>query len=420
MKHIAIIPNYSGITDMIKDGEIAPNFLVKSENDQKVYFSNAEGLRLVVDSGNTYNMYAVGSNSFEADFSSSDGFSFRILDAGNQYLTADFDWNAEAMEGATVISQDSGSSQNENHFVLSWAYGDTSWQVIYDPVNNLVQVTGSYTLTDEEACDYHGGTWDPVNQECVMPTCEEQGLCGDDPYDCHECTCEESYTDPASICDCEGKYWYDDECHDEPDPCEGMSQEECECVQQGGTWEGSECTYPEPDPCEGMEEAISECEQGGGSWDYGTCMCNEPVPDPCEGYASQEECECVQQGGSWEGSDGAEECVMPPDPCVEDPCSCDPNPDECYCIQQGGEWDGENCTMPSDEDPCEEYEEGSQEKCECQGRFWYDDGCHDEPEPEPSDPCDEFEPGSDEQWECQCIQQGGSWEGSECVMPSGE
>ena len=344
MKHIAIIPNYSGVTDMISDGQLSPNFLVKSENDQKVYFSNAAGLRLVVDSGNTYNMYSVGADSFEADFSSTSGFSFRILGADNQYLTANFDWDAEAMEGGTVISQDSGSTQNENHFVLSWGYGDTSWQVVYDSVNNLVQVTGSYTLTDEEACTYHGGTWDPVNQECVMPTCEEQGLCGDDPYNCHECSCQEQFSDPADVCACEGGYFWDGECHDEPEP------------------------VPEP-TCE--EQGL--CDDG-----EGNCV---DCPGPCDEYEpgsdEQLECECIQQGGSWEGS----ECVMP--------------------------------------QTCEDmYEEGTQELCECQGKFWYDDECHNELEPE--NPCEEYDEGSPSREECECIQQGGSWEGSDCVMPSDE
>lgn len=370
MKHIDIIQNYSGVTEMIANGQLSPNFLVKSENDQKVYFSNAAGLRLVVDSGNTYNMYAVGSNSFEADFSSTSGFSFRILDADNQYLTTTFDWNAEAMEWATVISQDSGSSQNENHFVLSWAYGDTSWQVIYDSVNNIVQVTGSYTLTDEEACTYHGGTWDPVNQECVMPTCEEQGLCGDDPYDCHECTCQEQFSDPVDVCACEGGYFWDGECHEEPepeDPCAGYeTQEECECVQQGGSWEGSECVMPSepaegtceeqglcddgeggcvpcPDPCDEYEEGTQEkCECQGGTWDGENCN----FDDPC-GDASPEECECIQQGGTWDGSHGSSEgtCNLPAD----DPCADAEDPAACECEQQGGTWDGSTCNMPSDE-----------------------------------------------------------------------
>lgn len=57
-------------------------------------------------------------------------------------------------------------------------------------------------------------------------------------------------------------------------------------------------------------------------------------PDP--------ECECIQEGGTWDGSECHHE-EPPVDPCIEDPCSCDPNPDECYCIQNGGTWDGSEC-----------------------------------------------------------------------------
>ena len=35
-------------------------------------------------------------------------------------------------------------------------------------------------------------------------------------------------------------------------------------------------------------------------------------------------------------------------------------------------------------DPCANLPGGSQEECECQGRYWYADDCHDEP-----DPCEE-------------------------------
>lgn len=32
-------------------------------------------------------------------------------------------------------------------------------------------------------------------------------------------------------------------------------------------------------------------------------------------------------------------------------------------------------------DPCAEYEEGTQERCECEGKYWWDNSCHDEPKP---------------------------------------
>ena len=57
-------------------------------------------------------------------------------------------------------------------------------------------------------------------------------------------------------------------------------------------------------------------------------------------------------------------------------------------------------------DPCEEYEEGTQERCECEGRYWWGGECHDEPE----DPCDMYDEGTLEKCECQ----GKYWWGGEC------
>ena len=168
-------------------------------------------------------------------------------------------------------------------------------------------------------------------------SCEERGFCGDDPTDCHECSCQEQFSDPVDVCTCEGRYFWDGECHDEPepaDPCGGYeTQEECECVQQGGSWEGSECVMP-PQTCE--EQGL--CDDG-----EGNCVaCEEDCGD-----ASPEECECIQQGGTWDGSHGSSEgtCNLPSD----DPCAEYGSQEECDCVSQGGTWDGSECHMPSDE-----------------------------------------------------------------------
>ena len=56
-------------------------------------------------------------------------------------------------------------------------------------------------------------------------------------------------------------------------------------------------------------------------------------------------------------------------------------------------------------DPCAEYEEGTQERCECEGKYWWDNSCHDEPEP---GPCE----GLTGESLCNC--QGRYWWGGEC------
>ena len=76
---------------------------------------------------------------------------------------------------------------------------------------------------------------------------------------------------------------------------------------------------------------------------------------------------------------------------------------EVSCSLEGGDCD--------DYVDCRWAEEG-QEKCTCEGRYWWGDDCHDEPEPEPSesDPCSDYEEGSQEKCECE----GRYWWGDEC------
>lgn len=141
---------------------------------------------------------------------------------------------------------------------------------------------------------------------CYPCTCGDFYMCGDYP-DCHECTCEEQYEEGTQeLCECQGKYWYDDECHEPEDPCaecvsQDDSQECCECA--GGTWEDDgegnySCVFPQ-DNCDW--------------WDR-------------NGYSSYEDCMCQNFGTD----------------CEEEGCNGDP---ECECNEQGGTWDGENCNF---------------------------------------------------------------------------
>lgn len=315
MKHIAIIPNYSGITDMVKSGEIAPNFLVKSENDQKVHFSNAAGYQILTSDGDVYNMYINNQNQLEADITFSGGFSFQLLKDGDQ-VTADISIGAIAYCEADIDYSESHTGVT--NFEFSWPYGDTSWQINYFPEYNLVQADGRYTLTEQECCEYRGGTWDPETCECGQEDpcaeyesqeeceCAQQGgtwegsecvMPSDDPCD-GDPECECNNTDGYH-------FWEDNTCHDCVEEWEELgysSPEDCACDKRGE--DSGVC--PEPDPCAGMEQDISDCEGRGGTWDYANCFCIEPEDQPCGG---DPECECEQQGGTWSGS----ECQMPSD-----------------------------------------------------------------------------------------------------------
>ena len=239
---------------------------------------------------------------------------------------------------------------------------------IYANISDVQDALNAGTLENPYVATVQGNLdYNTIEQQ----TCAERGLCGDDPYNCHECSCEEQFPgDDPAICECEGKYWWDGECHDEPepepsDPCDECvsqddSQECCECV--GGTWTEvgpdawvcyTDCEsmgmcgdYPGCHECtcdDEYEEGTQEkCECQGGTWDGENCNFDNPCGD-----ASPEECECIQQGGTWDGSHGSSEgtCNLPSD----DPCADAEDPAACECEQQGGTLDGSTCNMPSDE-----------------------------------------------------------------------
>lgn len=221
---------------------------------------------------------------------------------------------------------------------------------IFDTVEDVQDALNAGTFENPYVATVQGNLdYNTIEQQ----TCAERGLCGDDPTDCHECSCEEQYEEGSQEkCECEGRYWYADECHDEPepgpeDPCAGMEQEYEDCINGGGVWDAGTCTCQPSDPC--VEDPCScaapgseeECNCQGGTWDGENCN----FDDPC-GDASPEECECIQQGGTWDGSHGSSEgtCNLPAD----DPCADAEDPAACECEQQGGTWDGSTCNMPSD------------------------------------------------------------------------
>lgn len=218
MKNIAIIPNYSGITGYIKDGEVSPNFLVKSESDGKIYYSNSEGYYIMAG-GERYNMYKEG-DALKAAFDMSGGFSFQMFKTGeNSALTLDCDMTAIATCNGSNIVEETDTLESASTFGFVWTWGNTSWEVTFYPPGSqagggyLLQVNGTYGLTDQECCELEGCNWE--NNECNCPTCEELSMCGVYP-DCYPCGE-----------DCDGDL-------------------ECECMQQGGFWNGEDCEWPEP------------------------------------------------------------------------------------------------------------------------------------------------------------------------------
>lgn len=270
MKHIAIIPNYSGITGLIKDGEISPNFLVKSENDNKVYFSNADGYYIIAN-GERYNMYKEGIP-IKAAFNSTGGFSFQLFRTGDESaMTLDCDVAAYLSDGLTTRESIEETQESASTFSINWpGLGDTSWEVTFYPPGTqggtLLQILGTYTMTEQETCEYNGCTWNDETQECECG--EDPGGCGDDP----ECECNE--TDGYH-------YWDGETCHNCEDEWEELgysSAEECACDKRG--IDSGVC--PEEggdDPCDGFDEGTEErCNCEGRYWWADECH-DEPEPE---------------------------------------------------------------------------------------------------------------------------------------------
>lgn len=238
------------------------------------------------------------------------------------------------------VSGNTGYTERTGEVVLETENDEITITVVQEKKAKILERHPLYFEDTEIIKMYKNGEviYQAVTQSSGTPEpeqyCSDSGLCGDYP-NCHECTCEETYDDPADICECEGGYYWGDECHDEPepepDPCDECvsqddSQECCECV--GGTW-----TEVGPDAW----VCYTDCESMGMCGDYPDC--HECTCDDWYEEGTQEKCDC--EGKYWWG----DECHDEPDPCVDDPCLCDPNPDECNCIAIGGTWDGENCNF---------------------------------------------------------------------------
>ena len=182
----------------------------------------------------------------------------------------------------------------------------------------------TYDEGTEDYCNCVGGFWD--GEEChtdwnCTDNWEDMGYSSE--YDCN-CT---RYGDCHS-CDEYGECGDYPNCYEcEPEePCAGMEQDIADCEARGGSWDYVNCGCNEPeDPCEGYEEGSQEkCECEGRYWYADECH-DEPEPEPeptceeqglcddgegncyeCEeeGCNGDPECECNEQGGTWDG----EEC----------------------------------------------------------------------------------------------------------------
>lgn len=283
MKHIDKIYSFDEIKGKIKDGDLSPNFLVKTEDDEKIHFSNALGYYIVDEnSGQRYNMYENGDVDMdgkpvlEADFSSPNGFHFSMYKNG-ELVTTEIDCNAQIFSPEGTVIIDESFTANTDDFELYWEYdNDVSWEVEYYPGEDRLSVIGGFEMTDEEYCEWRGGFWD--GYECHLPSCEDQGLCDDGEGNCVECESSSSSEsgDGEGTCNENPYNWWDGEtCHSCLDEWESLgysSPEECAidkrgdvCGEQGLCLNGIDgCTE-----CEGDGEPTCEeqglCDDGEGN-----------------------------------------------------------------------------------------------------------------------------------------------------------
>lgn len=106
--------------------------------------------------------------------------------------------------------------------------------------------------------------------------------------------------DPQCVCERQGPYYQWDSVNQ---TCIEWGPEQ-ECNAMGRYWSGilSQCF-------ETQEQMLAaECAIAGGTWEWDeelqSYTCHMGETDPCEGYSSQEECDCVQGGGIWDPDEG--------------------------------------------------------------------------------------------------------------------
>lgn len=261
---------------------------------------------------------------------------FYIYDNTNDYLVnsgspvgsvGHSDINTRLNVGRLIVKglqvyEGTGMTHDYRPAVMSgFTYGEEPWTHIgfWDDVENVFVYDSGVSMWYNASCeqdpqcvcermgpDYH---WDPVNETCIQWGPEQECNASGQYWSGILNQCFETEEEMlAAECAIMGGVWEWDEemqsytCHpgSSDDPCEGYSsQEECDCAQMGGEWDGVECIFPEPDPCEGMSPEECDCINQGGTWDPDGEQCN--LPDPCMG---DPECECTMQGGTWDPNEG--------------------------------------------------------------------------------------------------------------------
>jgi hypothetical protein len=358
---------------------------------------------------------------------------------------------------------------------MCWDAGGDPWSAINSTIVPAPAPTpqcSAQNLADcatAAACEAVGGYWYDnacnVEAPCESPAgCPEADCAASHYYwydgECHEqpkCRAgNESGCETSLTCDNIGGYWWDDACHDEP-ACSspaGCSREEyCTSLASGdGFYWWDDACHAEPDPTAGCSrENLSactdslECYKNGGMWyEDGVCRARECSAWDVDACKTEAECEAV--GGTWAGT----YCTAAASTGGCSAANLSGCTNQNICMFFGGVWVNNACLassapgFPGDDGDADDNNgsdggsggvilpgsgtcsSATPENCSTSiacvtyGGYWYDNGCHREPNPAPVAPAGDCD--ADHLSLCvdapACAAAGGCWDGTECRVPT--
>lgn len=232
----------------------------------------------------------------------------------------------------------------------------------------------SWVSEDCSGTAYSCGHWtDELNCTSSLTGCEWNGCTGSQTVPCST----ETYQSDPDFCEFIGCSW--DGCTGTADPCDTLSesdceyQDDCEWIEEGY---GSECTGTAT-PCDSYSDEVNCEDQLSCSWDG----CTGPSSPSCSSFDSSV-CDFIL-GCSWDGS-----CVGESHACV-----WWRYPTQVMCEYFGCDWNDDYCEGTATS--CDSYD--CSDDCENAGCFWL--AC--QGTPTPCDELDEYD--CESQYDC-------SWE----------
>jgi hypothetical protein len=359
---------------------------------------------------------------------------------------------------------------------MCWDAGGDPWSAINAttppvPDPEPIPQCSAQNLADcgtAAACEAAGGYWydNACNAEapCESPAGCPEADCAASHFYWYDDQCNElpkcragneSGCETSLTCDNVGGYWWDDACHADP-ACSspaGCSREEyCTSLASGDGfyWWGDAC-HAEPDPAAACSREnlgactdSLECQMNGGMW-YNDGVCRARECSAWDVGACETEAECIAVGGTWAGT----YCTAAASTGGCSAANLSGCTNQSICMFFGGVWVNDACRgssapgSPGDDGDADDNNgsdggssgvvspgsgscsSATPENCSTSvacvtyGGYWYDNGCHREPNPAPVAPAGDCD--ADHLSLCvdapACAAAGGCWYGTECRVP---